>query len=340
MLFRRFSAFAALLAALLLSSCLDYEEELTIHQDLSGEIQAKISLPDTLVTKYAAVGQEFSLDNINKRLKPLSGISLLAYENTGGRKPVVTIKLGFSSISALNQAIAANPPAGVLAGIFTVKPESGRTTIERKLGEGGSLAGLPEFNYANYKIHFDGTIAATNSGFYNNHGQDVRYRYKLTELIIQKPVLSTSLSGNIPWLWISIGALVVILASWFGWKALNRKPARKYANSPSTPPVHRGHAAKAVPVTVADPEPEPEPAPKANPKQAPGPASRPQAKPGQRPGATSPPAAKPASSAPPAANNPPQSPSQPGSFPVPQRPTPSTPPRPGPKPPQRKPPGA
>ncbi|MEZ0390146.1 MAG: hypothetical protein ACAI34_23910 [Verrucomicrobium sp.] len=223
MLSRLTTVLPALAAAMLLTSCLDYEEDLVIHKDLSGEVALVITLPDSLVSKYDPVHAEFTAAKMTKRFEGLDGITLEGYELVQDRKPLAKIKFSFKSLDKLNEAIAKNAPASILGGTFTVKKEGDKTVIERKLGEGTPTTDLPDFNYAQYKTHFDGTIANTNSGHYNSMGQDVRYRYKLTELLAQKPVQMTTLVRPKPWAILFSCIAVLAGAAYYGWKLLGKK---------------------------------------------------------------------------------------------------------------------
>jgi len=218
--------FAALSCAFTLSSCLDYEEHLTIHEDLSGEAVVTIHLPDTLLGKFGDAADQLTEANLRKRFDALSGVKLTSYQYTEGRKPVVTLGIQFSSLEKLSEAAAGNKPASVLVGQFTITKEAGKNVIERKLGVGDPVNDLPDFNFANYTTHFDGTIAKTNSGFFNNHNSDVRYRYKLTEILADQPVMRNEIVKPTPWVLFGAGAIAVIAAAWFIWNKMNLKKTR------------------------------------------------------------------------------------------------------------------
>src|SRR3954471_12213128 len=79
MLRRLLPTVLACACALSLSSCLDYDEELTIHNDLSGEVSVVLTLPDTLMAKYDQVGKELERSKIEKRLANVSGLHLAHY---------------------------------------------------------------------------------------------------------------------------------------------------------------------------------------------------------------------------------------------------------------------
>jgi hypothetical protein len=235
-------------------------------------------------------------------------VKLINYSKSTDRRPVVRLHIKFTSIEKLNEAIAANKPAAILAGQFTVTKEEGKTRIVRKLGTGDSLSDLPQQNWIQYKTHFDGKIASTNSGFYDQANSDVRYRYKLTELLANQPTQENVLARATPWLWIFICVLVIAAAAYYGWKLTGKKvvvhpqplhagrvpagapgapaaskPATPAAQAPATPPAAAAPTPAPAPAAAAPPAPA-APTPAAPPQRPTGP-PRPQ-KPGppQRPG--------------------------------------------------------
>lgn len=250
-----------------MTSCIDYEEELTIHKDLSGEALLTITLPDALLPKYASVQSAFSQEAITKKFDAMSGVKLEYFSKSTDRKPVIKMRVSFSSLEKLNDAIAANPPASLLGGQFTITKEEGKTRIVRKLGQGQELNDLPQSNNVQYKIHFDGTIASTNSGFYNQMASDVRYRWTLAELLAQKPEQVNVLTKSLPWMWILVSIAVVGGAAYYGWKLTGKK--RVLVNPAPLYP-----APGAAPAPPAGQVPPPA-APPSAPPQAPPPAGGP-----------------------------------------------------------------
>jgi hypothetical protein len=211
----------AALCAAGLSSCLElYSEEMTIHEDLSGEAKVEVTLPDTLIEKFSKVHDEFSPQNIEKRFAGLKGVKLRRYTLAEGRKPKATFEVSFSSLEKLNEAIAANEPASVLAGAFSVtKAADGKRTVERKLGTGTPKMDLPDDSYANYKVHFDTPVevVGTNSEYYDQPHNDMRYRWPMARIVTIQPVLAATVVRPFPWMWILIAVLALLLVTWFGW---------------------------------------------------------------------------------------------------------------------------
>ncbi len=223
---RLFSFALLLLVACSLSSCIDYEEDMTIHEDLSGEVTVKLTLPDILIDRYASMHEDFKEVNIRKRFKGLDGVRLEGYAIKEGRKPEVELYIKFNSLEQLSIAAAAHPPASILVGKFDVTKDMGKVIVKRKLGEGDLPLKIQDSNHVIYKCHFDGSIAGTDSGFFNFHGKDVRYRYQLQDLLAQKPIQTNSLRQPIPWPWIALSAAIIIGTVLAGWKMFGKKMVR------------------------------------------------------------------------------------------------------------------
>ncbi|HEY2574456.1 MAG TPA: hypothetical protein VGH65_10310 [Verrucomicrobiaceae bacterium] len=217
---------AALACGVLLSSCLEgYDEEMVIYSDLSGRAVVKVNLPDAVLSKFDSVRDEFEPKKIQKRFASLSGVTLERYSLTEGRFAEATFEVSFSSLEKLNAAAAANQPAPMLVGEFVVtKDADGRTIVERKLGLGTATADLPADKYANYKMHFQEpvVVARTDSGFKDASHNDVRYRWKLADISIQKPTMVNKLAKPLPWAWILSGAAALLFGSWIVWLAMRQ----------------------------------------------------------------------------------------------------------------------
>lgn len=217
-------AFAAIAASVMLSSCLDYEEECWIHNDLSGEAIIKITLPDALQSKFPSVEDEFTKDKLLKRFDTVSGVALADYAMDMDKlRHVVTMRVKFTSLQKLDDALAANAPAAMLCGRWEVKRDNGLVTIDRKLGTVQPKGGIGPGNAAMYVVHFDSPLAHTNSGFYDGSHNTVRYRYKVDDIEANPQLQSNSLAKPMPWIAILISAVVLIGGAWFGWENFAKK---------------------------------------------------------------------------------------------------------------------
>ena len=217
-------AFLAILSCTLLSSCLDYDEECWIHNDLSGEAIIKITLPDALQSKFTTVEDEFTKEKILKRFDTVSGVALSQYSMDMEKlRHVVTLHVKFVSLQKLDDALAANVPAAMLAGRWEVKREDGKVTIDRKLGTVQPKDGIGPGNSAVYVMHFDSALPHTNSGFYDASHNTVRYRYKVEDIEAAPQLQSNSLAKPFPWLVIILSVLVIGGGAWFGWENMAKR---------------------------------------------------------------------------------------------------------------------
>ena len=232
----------AILSCFGLSSCLElYTEEMVIHPDLSGEAVVTVKLPDTLISKFDAVQDEFAPAKIKKRFDAASGVTLKSYSISEGRHPEAVFRVSFSSLEKLSAAAAANSPAQLLIGEFKISTdEDGKRRIERQLGKGKPTAELPADGYANYKIHFDQPmeVVGTNSEYKDTSHGDVRYRWPIATIAEQQPLIVNRTSKALPWLIILISLAVLLLATWIGWLKFGQIQRKKKlaASMPVAPP--------------------------------------------------------------------------------------------------------
>ena len=269
----------ALSCACGLSSCLDqYSEEMVIHSDLSGEATVTIILPDSLLEKFEPVQKEFSEASIRKRFDKASGVKLEKYTFTEGRHAEVKLEVSFSSLEKLSDAAKDNPPAQMLIGQFSITRDNKYTVVERQLGVGKPTMSLPNDKNALYKIHFDMPveISHTDSALFDKSNNDVRYRWSLAELAAQQPLLVNKVMKPLPWLWIAVSVVALIVLAWIIWQQLANKARKKHLAAMNAPqPVAAPVATPPPPVTPAPGQGPVLPPRPPGPPQRPGPPRRP-----------------------------------------------------------------
>jgi len=212
---------AALLGMLTLSSCLDeYDEEMEIKPDLSGEATVTIKLPDSLLDKFDKVQEEFKEANIRKRFDKVSGVKLKEYSYTEGRHPEVRMTVSFSSLEKLSEAAKQNPPSQMFIGEWIVSKEGQNTVVERRLGRGTPTMSLPADKNVLYKLHFDMPVEVvhTDSGLFDKSNGDLRYRWSMANLEAQQPVILNKVVKPLPWAWIIVSAAALVVVAWYAWK--------------------------------------------------------------------------------------------------------------------------
>ncbi len=238
-LLRRAAILLLALTGAMLTSCLElYDEEMIIHADLSGSAKVTVKLPDSLVTQFDSVRDEFAEGKIRERFSSLNGVKLDRYSITAGRFPEATFEVSFSSLQKLSAAAEANDPAQLLVGVFNIKKENGNTVVERKLGEGKPGVSLPLDKYAVYKMHFQVPVevVGTNSEFFDKSNSDVRYRWPLASIAAQQPMISNRFVKPLPWLEISIGFVVVCVIGRILMGLKKKKVIMQVPSAPQSPP--------------------------------------------------------------------------------------------------------
>ena len=62
----------------------------------------------------------------------------------------------------------------------------------------------------------------------------MRYRYKLTEMLVQHPTQEASLRKSLPWAAILACLAAVAASAWYGWTYFGKKSASTAAPRPAT----------------------------------------------------------------------------------------------------------
>ena len=225
--FRRFlTPFAAALA-LLLTSCLDYEEEMWIHSDLSGRAVIKVTLPDIVKDKYAPVQEEFAPAKVKERFAKAKGLTLTSYElDESSRHPIATLDFEFSSLENLSAAAEANGPAVGLMGKFVIEKDASETKVTRTLGTVTPTLELDDKSYVQYVMHFPVDLSYTNTTRHDASHDTVRYHYKLEDVFNQQPVLVNTMPKIKDYRMLLIIGTCLAVAAYVGWLTMRKKPSR------------------------------------------------------------------------------------------------------------------
>lgn len=254
LLMRRAALLLLALTGALLTSCLElYDEEMIIHADLSGSAKATVKLPDTLITKFDSVREEFTKEKIQARFAALNGVTLISYNITAERFPVATFEVSFTSLQKLSAAVEANDPTQFLVGVFNIKQENGHSVVERKLGEGKPGMDLPSDKYAIYKIHFNVPVevVGTNSEVFDKSHNDVRYRWSLATIGEQHPLISNRLLKPLPWMGLAIGFVMLCVIARIVMGVLSKR--KRHALATTAPVVVAGANTPPLPKTPQRP---------------------------------------------------------------------------------------
>ena len=181
---------------LFLSSCLSYEEKLTLNPDGSGKVRAQISLTQIKIDEGTEVGLEAA-----KKLRGLEGITVVNSTTEHlTDKTVVTLNLNFKHWENLKPIKLKEELADVpdFLGSFDIAEDAeGRLIYSRTVGveseKGGFAMGLigglfRDFTW-NYTVEFPGPIAETNAD--STMGNQAVWKVSLGSAL-KKPFMMTA----------------------------------------------------------------------------------------------------------------------------------------------------
>lgn len=230
--------FLALLP-MLLSSCIEGDEEIFLNADGSARMKAVYSLPAIIFSDKDAAKLQAQ---ITKEIGEEERVNLLTnkVERVNG-KQVITIEVETADLLELEDLIDEESDSDdekgskseqildTLLGEFAFRREGLGAGVNRKVdleplldkfvGERWpSMLGDSEFRYT---IHFPEAVKVSNAHEVTNGGRTVKWRYKLSECR-EKPIeLDMVASIPVPW-WVYAGLAVVVILLILGvWKLIS-----------------------------------------------------------------------------------------------------------------------
>ena len=245
-----------LFAALCLSSCLDYREELWIEANGSGKIHATISLNSEIAnTANGGTGQPDKFEaQLKEVLDATEGATLDRYQSyTQGARRIYNFTVSFRDLRKLKPAIAAGQgTVGGIFGDFDIQPiPDGRLAVTRVISQEKPAAGNPSAPpsdsgdaigeafgkalgglFANtllsgyhleYVTHFPTEVIGANTPEIDRETNTVTWRFPLSQ-VSQGPVTMTAeIKRPGRWMWWTLGALVLIVTAAILVPALRKK---------------------------------------------------------------------------------------------------------------------
>ena len=228
---------------MVLSSCIDGDEEIFLNADGSASMKVIYSLPALMLSD--ADGKELR-QSIQDGLGNDTRIDLVTntVERVDGRQ-VITVEVATENLLELEGLTGGESDPNqhqqqpgkseellkALLGEFIVNRDGLTASINRKVdltpllekylgARGPSILGDSEFRYT---IHFPNAVDASNAHEVTNNGKTVMWKYKLRECA-EKPIeLDIVASVPLPWwIYVTVG-LVVIAVIWIGWKLISKK---------------------------------------------------------------------------------------------------------------------
>lgn len=215
------------MAAMLLTGCLDYTEEMWLKSDLSGEVALTISLPEEFVKGGTGFERDMSEDGIRRDVERIPGVNLESFESfRDAGKMIAKLRLTFDSVEKLTRHESNASDSGPVSflGAIAVHRESGKVVFERTLrampqtksdsfGQDLLTRGLGSFflsnNYLTYKLHVPSEIITANSQHIEGSNQTVEWKFTLAQALRDPPVMRVEWKKSSSLLWLLIGCGLV-----------------------------------------------------------------------------------------------------------------------------------
>jgi len=225
---------------LLLSSCIDGDEEIFLNADGSARLKAVYTVPTLIFSDEDAaaltaiiakeVGEEKKLNLITNKVEKVDGRQVITIEVETGDVVDLEELLDSADSDDGDDESKSEKLLDALVGEFVLKREGLSAGINRKvdlapllekyLGKsGGAMLGDSEFRYT---IHFPKAVERSNAHEVLNGGKTLKWKYKLSECK-EKPIeLDMVAPVPLPW-WVYAGVGAVVLLLVFGaWRLIRR----------------------------------------------------------------------------------------------------------------------
>lgn len=227
----------AVIAALLLVSCIDGREEFWFHADGSGRAEITYTLPSAAATLQG--GEAGVLEMINGFLTAAPAIKnpQIAITNNDGR---MTVNVRYAFDSALELASITEdglletlpPSATALSGQVDVQLRGRNIHFSRLIDAGKALPGssfMPASRFdghqLDYIIHLPLPATESNAGKLSDNGRTLEWNFPLS-LAIRTPLTMTfqAPAPIPPWAWAILALLLAILTFLVFRLLKNRRP--------------------------------------------------------------------------------------------------------------------
>jgi hypothetical protein len=214
------------LCLLTLTGCLDYEEEMWLNNDLSGEVAMTISLSDRLSDPRLGADEGLNEDLVRKDVEAADGLKLKSFESfKENGKQVTRVRIAFSSVEKLAWLGRDSSGPGSIIGKITVSKEDGHHVMKRSL-EGMSAAspqqsanealvarGLASLlmggSYLVYTVHFPNEVLNANSTQIAKENNTVRWKFPLSQAMSESITMRAEWKSG-GWLWWAVGGILVL----------------------------------------------------------------------------------------------------------------------------------
>ena len=227
MALRTVAVLALTACALLLTGCLDYDEEMWLNSDLSGRVSMTIALSDKLSDPRLHGKDVLGIDQIRHDVEKVEGLKVedvQSFKENG--KQVVRLNVAFTSWEKLGWIGRDSTKGGSFAGNMKVTHEHGHTILERSLGamvdakpkfDGEAIvsSGLAALFLGNnaftYTLHLPVEPENANSLQVDKANRTVRWRFPLSQLTREPVTMRVEMKeSHLVW-WVVIGGGVLVV---------------------------------------------------------------------------------------------------------------------------------
>ena len=224
-----------LICSILMSSCLDYEEEMWVNPDLSGRVSMKISVPEEIVRGNTGLERDLTENGLRDELEKIPGVKLESFQSfREAGKVIANAKITFEDVEQLTryeQGVAESTAASML-GSIKVTEEGRKVKFERTLNTmpkarndefakdflTKSLSSLLfSKNYISYKIHVPSAIITANSQHIDGEEQIVEWKYTLSQAMREPPEMLVEWKKPFPFLMVFVVILTGAASVAFIW---------------------------------------------------------------------------------------------------------------------------
>jgi hypothetical protein len=207
--FQKSARIAIAVCGLLLGSCVDYEEEMWLNDDLSGRLAITLSVQEELVKGNTGLERDIREEVIRRDIERIPGVKLQsfrAFRDAG--KIIEKMVIEFDSVEKLSRYETRIGEAGAvsLLGTFNIQESRGRISLARTVPVlprlQGSTAvkdlfvqGLSSLflgkNYLNYKLHLPREIINANTQRVDGANRVVEWKFTLAQAVHDPPSMQT-----------------------------------------------------------------------------------------------------------------------------------------------------
>ena len=232
-------------ALLLLSSCIDGDEEIFLRADGGARVLAIYRVPTLLLSVQDAEDLRSSIEKEVGSAKNLKLLTNKVEKHQGNR--VITFEIETDDVMALEGVLAEHDPAlqmskgdkilHAIIGRMVVNIEGFSVKLIREVqleplldeylgSNGASMLGDSTFRYT---VHLPDAVESSNAHEVLNEGRTFKWTHKLIDSSTSPIIMTLTAPIPIPW-WVFVLAALFLVAIIWSWYVLTaRRRAQKYA---------------------------------------------------------------------------------------------------------------